>query len=459
MGGVAIHVATRFSEDLFPKKLVFHSYRRDMSVNAVIFNIRKLGSDLIFHVTEKTGMSSFLHTFTTILHDNILASAALITALFAKVIGTSLPSFAGQAVCLGSLVLMGSGLLHLLRAGSFALLDTLERSTNSSGNSQTVTSRILSFLKRAIAPSSSQNEKAPTEQINASEITQEIHRIAHEVDLENSEEPRSGVSEGQGVVHHSSTASSASLKARILFKEFIQCSREQYKERERCEKGALLERRAIPRRFYQEPAFNHRCPITGLPIRHPVVDPLTHVPYERAALERWIEIYHTSPLTKTPLKKADLIFLAEEEEQINHRLGELQREVDAEKLFHEFLPSFREEYKKIVHSERGSFLERQTIPSPFYDDDVFSQYQCPITGAPIRHPAIDPNTQKLYERTAIERWIDEHRSSPSTTKTLRKDELLTAKEIQAQIDSQLQIYQEMSDLHEQEIEALSREIV
>jgi ribosomal protein S10 len=179
--------------------------------------------------------------------------------------------------------------------------------------------------------------------------------------------------------------------------------------------------------------------------------------YERTAIERWIEIYHTSPLTRRPLKKEDLVPSGESQVRIDSRLRAMQAEIDAVKLFEDFIPDFRKEHRKIVCSERVNLLERETIPSFCYNDSVLREYICPITGAPIRHPVVDPITHRQYERAAIEKWIDLHHTSPSTVKSLLKEELLPSRDVKEFIDNQLREIQADIDLVDLEIAALARE--
>ena len=85
--------------------------------------------------------------------------------------------------------------------------------------------------------------------------------------------------------------------------------------------------------------------------------------------------------------------------------------------------------------------ERDVIPRCFAEDRVLSQHICPITMMPIRHPVVDPATNTMYERFAIERWIDERGTSPLSNTPLRRESLVPAEETQRAIDAQLEALQ------------------
>jgi hypothetical protein len=156
------------------------------------------------------------------------------------------------------------------------------------------------------------------------------------------------------------------------------------------------------------------------------------------------------------LKKEDLVPSGESQVRIDTRLRAMQAEIDAVKLFEDFIPGFREEHRKIESSERVNLLERETIPYLCYEDSILIQYSCPITGAPMRHPVVDPITHRQYERAAIEKWIDLHHTSPSTVQALRKEDLIPSREDQQQIDDRLKEIQEDINLLDLEIAALAR---
>ena len=88
------------------------------------------------------------------------------------------------------------------------------------------------------------------------------------------------------------------------------------------------------------------------------------------------------------------------------------------------------------------FAERETIPEEFEDDDVLGLYICPITRCPIRYAVLDPTTNTMFERAAIEAWIDANHSSPASRRPLERADLVPATETQVLIDNRLQHLQE-----------------
>lgn len=69
-----------------------------------------------------------------------------------------------------------------------------------------------------------------------------------------------------------------------------------------------------------------RCAISLCPVRHPVREPsCPSVIYERAHIERWIEEHGTSPITRRPLNKSDLVPLRAIEAVIQYRLDQLEK--------------------------------------------------------------------------------------------------------------------------------------
>ena len=121
-----------------------------------------------------------------------------------------------------------------------------------------------------------------------------------------------------------------------------------------------------------------------------------------------------------------------------------------------FVHAFGQVYRERREQERGlgaAFLERETIPEEFEDDEILSQYTCPITQSPIRHPVIDPTSGTMYERAAIEEWIDHHHTSPLSRAPLEKDQLVPNREIQERIDNRLRELQERRARTRQHIQA------
>ena len=114
--------------------------------------------------------------------------------------------------------------------------------------------------------------------------------------------------------------------------------------------------------------------------------------------------------------------------------------------FCEYASYARSRYFDLRKSEFSDLQDRQTIPFEFEDDPVLSRYICPITGAVIRHPVVDPVTLTLYERDAILGWLERSQTSPLTKLTLSADDLLEATEIQVLIDDRLKELQRQLDL-------------
>jgi hypothetical protein len=64
----------------------------------------------------------------------------------------------------------------------------------------------------------------------------------------------------------------------------------------------------IPAALHDDATFSrYVCPITGEPIRDPVGDPNGVTLYERAAILRWIQLHHISPITRAPLAAPQLV--------------------------------------------------------------------------------------------------------------------------------------------------------
>jgi hypothetical protein len=113
-----------------------------------------------------------------------------------------------------------------------------------------------------------------------------------------------------------------------------------------------------------------------------------------------------------------------------------------------FVQIFDRIYRERREQERGvgaAFLERETIPEEFEVDEILSQYICPITRSPIRHPVTDPTSRTMYERAAIEEWIDRHHTSPLSRAPLERAQLVPDREAQERIDNRLRELQEQRD--------------
>ena len=98
----------------------------------------------------------------------------------------------------------------------------------------------------------------------------------------------------------------------------------------------LLTRETLPKEFEDDPIFKKNvCLITLCPIRFPVLAPRTKTPYEKAAIEAWIEKYHTSPFTRDVLNIEDLKPMAELQKVIDDRLKGIQEGIDYIRKFKE----------------------------------------------------------------------------------------------------------------------------
>ena len=113
----------------------------------------------------------------------------------------------------------------------------------------------------------------------------------------------------------------------------------------------------------------------------------------------------------------------------------------------------REPLKNQERETRAAFINREIIPEEFGDDEVLSQYICPIAQNLIRHPTTDPTSGRVYERTAIEEWIDRHHTSPLSRAPLEKDQLVPNREVQERIDNRLRELQERQARTRQHIQA------
>jgi hypothetical protein len=123
-----------------------------------------------------------------------------------------------------------------------------------------------------------------------------------------------------------------------------------------------------------------------------------------------------------------------------------------------FINRFRQAYSQLTEAEGFNLLARQTIPDQFYDDTTLMENICPITGVPIRHPVKEPVTNTIYERAAIETWIDLHHTSPMTRLPLEKQNLILVPEIQAKINNRLQQIQNNLNGLDNSLKGLRREL-
>lgn len=81
--------------------------------------------------------------------------------------------------------------------------------------------------------------------------------------------------------------------------------------------------------------------------------------------------------------------------------------------------------------------ELPTVPVQLHQDIVLSQRTCPITLTPIRFPVGDPNGSTIYERASIEKWIEEHGTSPVTRAPLDRSALVPQPVLQQVINNRL----------------------
>lgn len=112
-------------------------------------------------------------------------------------------------------------------------------------------------------------------------------------------------------------------------------------------------------------------------------------------------------------------------------------------LFQKFGEWYRQQRKERSEKGREDLSERDTIPVKFENDSILQRYICPITLAPIRHPAIDPHTKTLYERNALSAWVAEHGTSPLSRAPLNEDEILPAPDIAKIIEDRLGVLYQM----------------
>ena len=140
----------------------------------------------------------------------------------------------------------------------------------------------------------------------------------------------------------------------------------------------------------------------------------------RNAIEGAKSTASTCLLTEVIVKTGGLTFAAE---QVESYLAYI---VDA-----------RTAHATRVAGDEEDLTARATIPDEYEEDEVFSQYICPITQVPIRYPRRDPQTGHIYEAHAIIGWLELNPTSPLTRSPLTPAELEEVPEIQAQIETRL----------------------
>ena len=124
--------------------------------------------------------------------------------------------------------------------------------------------------------------------------------------------------------------------------------------------------------------------------------------------------------------------------------------------FQIFSQEYRRRYEPLRNQERevgDVFIEREIIPEEFEDDEVLSQHICPIARNPIRYPVTDPTSGTMYERVAIEEWIDRHHTSPLSRTSLERDQLAPDREAEERINTRLRELQERQNRTTQRIQA------
>lgn len=88
------------------------------------------------------------------------------------------------------------------------------------------------------------------------------------------------------------------------------------------------------------------------------------------------------------------------------------------------------------------------IPPEFHDDQIFGQHTCAITLEPVRFPVSDPttNNRAVYEKSAIEAWLQNNPTSPLSRSPLHPAQLIARRDLQTVIERRL-------DFHETQLRA------
>lgn len=131
--------------------------------------------------------------------------------------------------------------------------------------------------------------------------------------------------------------------------------------------------------------------------------------------------------------------------------------------FRNFVQEYQVSYIALREREEGlDPLERNTIPEGLEDDSIFSQYVCPITRLPIRHPVLDQTTRTatfpgiMYERAAIEVWLERAHISPTSGIPLSKEALVPAREAEERIEDGLRQIREEREAIARNMQELTR---
>jgi len=88
----------------------------------------------------------------------------------------------------------------------------------------------------------------------------------------------------------------------------------------------------------------------------------------------------------------------------------------------------------------GDVSQISKVPVQLHQDLVLSRYICPITQCPIRFPVGDPNGRTIYEKEAIEKWIEKEGTSPVTRGPLDKSALIPQPALQILIENRLRFW-------------------
>eukprot|EP01063_Lacrimia_lanifica_P038374 TRINITY_DN8154_c0_g1_i2.p1 TRINITY_DN8154_c0_g1~~TRINITY_DN8154_c0_g1_i2.p1 ORF type:complete len:654 (+),score=148.12 TRINITY_DN8154_c0_g1_i2:48-2009(+) len=133
-----------------------------------------------------------------------------------------------------------------------------------------------------------------------------------------------------------------------------------------------------------------RDPLLLEVMRDPVVTPSGHT-YERACIEEWIEGHGTCPMTRAPLRAADLV--------PNRDMGE---------AIQQFLAANDAVQERIDGIEKARReLQRRVDATPAAPQSPLARFTCPMDGSVLRNP-VRAEDGSVYERRNISRWIAEH---------------------------------------------------
>jgi len=185
--------------------------------------------------------------------------------------------------------------------------------------------------------------------------------------------------------------------------------------------------------------------------------------------ERLSEI---DPVTIKLMERESL--LQKTQEQL--RIQEEQLRMQSARISHHYDPFSSEESDEFQRPEEQEFSPSPEldlsdvhnrgplIPKELHEDEILSQYICPITGEPILHPVLDPTDGiTIYERSAIIRYlIREARVSPKTRKLLTPMQLILLPDLEKFIASRIAdpstINEDLQGAAENELACKKREI-